>query len=244
MKYTRDYRVGIEELGYEEFAAVKSLLVFMEDAACWHSAKAGYGVREVETKHRGWVVLDWKVRIHRIPTYEQVVSVSTWSRKMDGIRAFRDYEVKDGNGETLVSATSKWILTDTERRRPVRLTEDIVEAYETDGSCQAMDEEIEKLDYDEEKVENALTTHYTVRRSDIDVNRHVHNINYIDIAYEAMPEDVFFDFIRGVYKNFHILYKKEIMYGDEVVCKYYEDDGRHVIVMFVEDKMHAIMQFS
>jgi medium-chain acyl-[acyl-carrier-protein] hydrolase len=143
-----------------------------------------------------------------------------------------------------VSATSKWILTDTERRRPVRLTEDIVEAYETDGSCQAMDEEIEKLDYDEEKVENALTTHYTVRRSDIDVNRHVHNINYIDIAYEAMPEDVFFDFIRGVYKNFHILYKKEIMYGDEVVCKYYEDDGRHVIVMFVEDKMHAIMQFS
>ncbi len=244
MRYARDYRVGVEELGYGTDASIKALLVFMEDAACWHSALAGYGVREVETKQRAWVVLDWKVKIHEIPVYEQILNVSTWSRKMDGIRAYRDYEVKDETGKIIVSATSRWILTDTQRRRPVRLTDDIVQAYETDGTYTAFDEEIEKLEYDEDMIENSVTTNYNVRRSDIDVNRHVHNIQYIDIAYEAMPDEVFFDFIKGRYRNFHILYKKEIMYKDTVVCKYFEKNGQHTIVMFVDDEMHAMMTFN
>lgn len=243
MKYSRDYRFGIEEVGCDESSSIRALLVFMEDCACWHSAQVGYGVREVETKHRAWVVLDWKLKIHKLPVYEQKLTVSTWSRKMDGIRAFRDYEIKDENGELIASGTSKWILTDTERRRPVRLTDDIVELYETDGSYLAMEDEIEALTCDENMLEGAYTTNYVVRRSDIDINQHVHNLNYIDIAYDAMPEDVYNRFIKGEFGELHILYKKEIKYGEDVVCKYYVKDGYHTIVMLVDDKVHSIINF-
>lgn len=243
MKYTRDYRVGIEEIGCNEGSSIKALIIFMEDIACWHSAQAGYGVKEVETKHRAWVVLDWKIKIHSLPIYEQKLTVSTWSRKMDGIRAFRDYEIVDSRGNVLVSGTSKWILTDTERRRPVRLTDDIMNMYETDGSFKAMDEEIESLVCDDEMLEEAYTTNYIVRRSDIDVNQHVHNINYIDIAYDAMPEDIYRQFIKGEFGELHISYKKEIRYGDDVVCKYYVKDGVHKIIMMVGDNIHAMIYF-
>ena len=244
MKYSRDYRVGIEEVGCDESSSIRALLVFMEDCACWHSAQVGYGVREVETKHRAWVVLDWKLKIHKLPVYEQKLTVSTWSRKMDGIRAFRDYEIKDENGELIASGTSKWILTDTERRRPVRLTDDIVELYETDGSYLAMEDEIEALTCDENMLEGAYTTNYVVRRSDIDINQHVHNLNYIDIAYDAMPEDVYNRFIKGEFGELHILYKKEIKYGETIHSSLYVENNVYTIVIKNEDEsvIHAIVK--
>lgn len=243
-RYTRDYRVGIEELGYSDRASMKALLVFMEDCACWHSAGAGYGVREVDTIHRAWVVLDWKIKITRYPVYDEKLSVSTWSRKMDGIRAYRDFEVKDADGAVIAIGTSKWILTDTERRRPVRLTDDIVAAYETDGTYVVMGDEIEDIMPGDDELAGASEAVYNVRRSDIDCNGHVHNINYLDIASEAMPEDVYMKLIRGEYTNLHILYKKEIMYGDEIVCRYACVDGVSTVTMCVESKVHAVVKLE
>ena len=34
---------------------------------------------------------------------------------------------------------------------------------------------------------------YTTQRRDIDVNKHMHNLNYLDLAYEALPEEVYFN---------------------------------------------------
>ena len=59
MVYKERYRIGIEDVAHNSQATNKALLSIMEDIACAHSADVGYGVLEVETKHRAWVLLDW-----------------------------------------------------------------------------------------------------------------------------------------------------------------------------------------
>ena len=48
---------------------------------------------------------------------------------------------------------------------------------------------------------------YEIKRSDIDVNHHLHNINYLDLANEALPDDVYNN--NKEFDNFRIFYKKE-----------------------------------
>ncbi|MFQ7394679.1 MAG: hypothetical protein ACLRMX_05795 [Lachnospira eligens] len=55
MVYKEKYRIGMKML-HNSQATNKALLSIMGDIACAHSADVGYGVLEVETKHRAWVL--------------------------------------------------------------------------------------------------------------------------------------------------------------------------------------------
>ena len=89
-----------------------------------------------------------------------------------------------------------------------------------------------------EKFENVVK--YEIKRRDIDVNKHLHNLYYLDLAYEALPQNVYeqrpFDKIR-------IQYKKEIKFGDVVKCRYTFEDGKHIVFICDKDEnlVHAII---
>ena len=80
-------------------------------------------------------------------------------------------------------------------------------------------------------------------RKDIDINKHMHNLYYLDLAYEALPDEIYnkrpFDYVR-------ITYKKEIKLGEKVNCKYVEQDGKYVIAIKSEDEtvIHAIVELQ
>ena len=66
--------------------------------------------------------------------------------------------------------------------------------------------EIEKL---KELDEYNNEINYLIRKSDIDINNHVHNLNYIDMAYEILDD-------AKEFNNVRISYKKEIKYEDKI----------------------------
>ena len=47
---------------------------------------------------------------------------------------------------------------------------------------------------------------YNVNRRDIDLNGHMHNLNYLDLAYEALPEEVYnkrpFNDVKGLFISY------------------------------------------
>lgn len=237
MIYRDNYKIGIEDIGKNSQATNRAILSIMEDIACAHSASVGYGVLEVETKHRAWLLLDWQVKIFERPKYGSEIEALTWSRKMDRISAYRDYELKDKSGRVYAAGTSRWLLTDTQRRRPVRITEDIAGLYGTEDIC-VFKEDMYEPEISEDKLKEAKECVYHLQRRDIDINSHMHNINYLDAAYEVMPEDIY---DSADFKEIRILYKKEIKPEDTVVCKCFEDEGRFFSVMLVEDKIHAVI---
>lgn len=237
MIYCSNYKIGLEDIGRNNEATNKALLAIMQDIACLHSASVGYGILEIEAKKRAWMLLDWKMEVIKRPKYNDDIKVETWSRKVERLYAYRDFQLKDKEGNIIAIGTSRWIFVDTERRRPVRLTADIADLYESETDKNVFTEEMEDIkcgDY-------LFKKDYCVQRRDIDINQHMNNLSYLDMAYEILPEDIY---NTKVFNNIRIVYKKEILYGEKVECYYEEQNNKYIITVKSQGKINAIIELS
>ena len=83
---------------------------------------------------------------------------------------------------------------------------------------------------------------YTVIRKDIDVNKHLHNLYYLDLAYEALPEEVYEQ--ERPFDNVRIMYKKEVKLGEQVECQYTKQGQKHIVTIKNKDntKIHSVIE--
>ena len=237
MIYCSNYKIGLEDIGRNNEATNKALLAIMQDIACLHSESVGYGVLEIEIKKRAWMLLDWKMEVIKRPKYNDEINVETWSRKVERLYAYRDFQFKDKDGNIISIGTSRWIFVDTDRKRPVRLTADIANLYESETDKNVFLEEMEDI-----KCGGYLfKKDYCVQRRDIDINQHMNNLSYLDMAYEILPEDIY---NTKVFNNIRIVYKKEILYGEKVECYYEEQNNKHIITAKSQGKVNAIIELA
>ena len=236
MIYCSNYKIGLEDIGRNNEATNKALLAIMQDIACLHSASVGYGVLEIETKKRAWMLLDWKMEVIKRPKYNDDIKVETWSRKVERLYAYRDFQIKDKEGNIIVIGTSRWIFVDTDRRRPVRLTADIVDLYESETDKSVFPEEIKDIEYEEDYI---FKKEYYIQRRDIDINEHMHNLSYLDMAYEILPDDIY---KNKIFDNVRIVYKKEIVYGENIECYYSQHNDKYIITAKSKDKINAVIE--
>ena len=235
MIYSSNYKIGLEDIGGNNKATNKALLAIMEDVAGLHSASVGYGVWEMESKKRVWILLDWQIKVIKRPQYNDDIKAETWSRKIERLCAYRDFQIKDKDGNVIVIGTSRWLFIDTVKRRPIRLTNDITDLYESEFDKMVFSEEMQ-----ENKYENYLfEKEYSVQRRDIDMNEHMHNLSYLDMAYEILPEDIY---KNKSLDNVRMIYKKEIVYGESVKCFYSEYEDKYIVTVKSKDKINAIIE--
>ena len=134
--------------------------------------------------------------------------------------------------------TSKWALIHLENGL-MRLTPELLENYGTEPNI--------AIDFDFKKIREPETYsnvyNYTVSRRDLDINSHMHNLNYLDLAYEALPQDVY---ESNIFDNVEIMYKKGALLGDKLKCLYSYIDNKHYITIKSEDEkfLHAIIKLS
>ena len=236
MIYRNDYKIGIEDIGVNSEATNKALLAIMQDVSALHSASIGYGVFEIETKKRAWMLLDWKMKVIKRPKYNDEIKAETWSRKVERLYAYRDFQLKDKDGNIIAIGTSRWIFVDTDRRRPVRLTADIVDLYESETDKSVFPEEIKDIEYEEDYI---FKKEYYIQRRDIDINEHMHNLSYLDMAYEILPDDIY---KNKIFDNVRIVYKKEIVYGENIECYYSQHNDKYIITAKSKDKINAVIE--
>ena len=82
---------------------------------------------------------------------------------------------------------------------------------------------------------------YKVMRRDIDINKHVHNLYYLDFAYEALPENVY---NTNKFNNVEIMYKRQIKLDDNIICYYTQNENENIVTIKSEDDktLHAIIK--
>ena len=143
----------------------------------------------------------------------------------------------DEENNLCVIGTSKWVLIDIKTGRISKITEEIYEKYQIEEKNVFNIEELDKL---KEPEEYSSEMEYKVCRRDIDLNGHMHNLYYLDLAYEVLPEKVY---EQRPFDNFRIQYKKEVKLGDVVKCRYTFKDGEHIVSIFNSDgsRVHAII---
>ena len=237
MIFERNYTVGSRDIGSQNKATNKAILKYLENIACKHSDEVGYGINTIEQTKVVWILLDWKLEVIERPIYGQTIKVRTWSRKMEKYSAYRDFEVYDENENKLARATTKWVLLNAETRKLQRIPETMETEYDSEPERHAFEEELEKLhEPEEEEASMKLKT----RRTDIDINNHVNNLNYLDFAYEILPEEVYNQDLRNV----RITYKHQTNPGETVNMSYTKQDNKNIITIKTENKadLHAIVE--
>ena len=241
MIYKEKFKIGLKDIGKENKINNKAILECLENIACYHSDSLGYGINTSDITHATWLLLDWKLKVIKRPKYGQILDIRTWSRYIIKCYAYRDFEIYDENNELCAIATSKWLLTNNQTRKIAKVEQEMADKYESEPErCVFADAEIEKITAPE-VYKNSII--YQIKRKDIDIIGHMHNLYYLDLAYEALPEEVYeqrpFDEIR-------IMYKKEIKLGENVICKYTYENDKHIVVIQSEDEriLHAIVEMK
>jgi len=230
MIFEKEIQTGIEDAEKDAFITNRAILRILENIGAYHSDEVGYGLLDIEKNGVSWILLDWKVQVLRRPKYWEKLLVKTWGRNPKKVSVNRDYEIYNENKELCVIGTSKWALIDIKTKKIAKMTQEIVDKYRIEEKCVFGDTEIDKINLPNEVMSSL---NFIPTRRNIDVNGHMHNIHYLELAYEVLPEDIY---QNRPYNNFRISYKKEIKLSDIITCNYTFLNNKHIVVFKNKEK--------
>ncbi|MCM8711562.1 thioesterase [Clostridium sp. SYSU_GA19001] len=207
--YEKEYEIHYYEVDYKRKVLITSIVDFLGDIATKQSEELGVGIDFLKERKLSWVLYKWNIDMYKYPSYGEKIIIKTYAYSMRKFYAYRKYEILSSDGEILGGADSIWFLINTERRRPVRVTEDLFRFYGVDIN----DESILEIE-DLERCKNITSEKiFNVRYSDIDTNRHVNNAKYIAWMLETVPLDIVLNYTL---KNIKVTYEKETTYGETI----------------------------
>ena len=181
------YRVRQDEIGDRGELQIPALFNFLQDAAIHHASELGVSVGTLEMERKAWVLRTIRVRIDTAPVWGEVVTVQTWPTGVDGLLAYRDFQILDSKGRTSVLADSSWLIIDRDRRRPVRLP--------SDWKAWTFPDRRAFGDRPGDRLSPAATQESAVTRvetRDLDFNAHVNHVRYIEWILQPLPVDFLF----------------------------------------------------
>lgn len=241
MIYKEKFKIGLKDVWKGKEVSNKAILEYLENIAAYHSDCVGYGINTSNITHLTWLLLDWKVKVLKRPEYGQTLEIHTWSRSIIKCYAYRDFEIYDEDNNLCVIASSKWLLMNNQTAKIAKVEQEMADKYQSEIDKSVFPEkEIEKIKVPK-KYKNSII--YQVKRKDIDVIGHMHNLYYLDIAYETLPEEIYH---KRPFNEIQIMYKREIKLGDRVSCQYAYEDNNHFVVIQSEDEkiLHAVIKLK
>jgi medium-chain acyl-[acyl-carrier-protein] hydrolase len=205
------FRARYYEVGPDGCITIQALSNYFQEAASNHATELGAGMGELMDKGQSWMLSRFFIQISRFPGWKNPVTIDTWPAGNERMYAMRLFRLRCGEAE-IGFGSSAWLLIDLERRRPLR--PDFVRGFDVRGPEIGLEKKLpDKID---PPAECPWQRTFTVRASDLDMNRHVNNVNYIDWALEALPPDT-----RGSsrLRRLQIDYLAECHEGDTVISK-------------------------
>lgn len=237
--FTKKFDITFSDINENNELSNKGALRIMQEIAGLHSSTLGYGLNDAPKTGYAWLLLNWKLKINSRPKWEETLTVNTWSKSMNPLFAYRDIEILDKNNNLVAVGSSKWILFDINKKSLIKIPTEVKNKFPSVDKYVFEEKFVEKL----KEPENSIFSHeYIVQRRDIDTNHHVNNLNYLDYAYEALPEDIFSNIS---FSNVEIMYKHEAKIGDtlSIFYSHTEEDEYIITIKDKEQKnVHAIIK--
>jgi medium-chain acyl-[acyl-carrier-protein] hydrolase len=201
--HARSFDLRYSEMDGRGEATPVAMLGLMEEAAFTHCEETGWSVPKLLDAGYGWILLRGGLEMAAYPEYGKRFTIETWCSETRRFYGAREYRIKAQDGTVLGWARSLWVFYGLERRRPVPVLDDIVKAWAPDG-VEAGPMELGEVGFPGAPAAELLPR-FEVRRSDIDTNGHVHNLNYLSWALEALPQDLrdgaYLSSLRGHYRR-------------------------------------------
>lgn len=204
---------------------------FMLQAATRHAEERGFGYSSMTAQKRVWVLTRMNIVIEEYPENDMEIKLHTWVTDVNKLFTERCFSFEDRNGKYLGYARSLWASIDLENRRPTNILEmSGLTDYITDKPCPI--EPAVKIPL----IKDAVTdSSFEVKYSDIDINKHLNSIKYIEHFVDTFPLEMYG---QKEIRNFEINYLTEGQYGTKLdISKKEVDSDKFVLEMLDNDKV-------
>ncbi len=235
----KGYHTSVEDFNKDGRLTPLAVLKIFENIGNRHSDKAGDSPFNFDGHTFAWVITEWKIEVTEYPHYTDTIEAETWSEGLTSpLVASRNFLLYK-NGEICARGTSRWVRIDLQKGRLCKIEKELIDKYEPDTKVAFEDSKVEKIPVPEAYISEKKIA---IRRSDFDFNNHVHNLCYLDYAFEALPDEVY---KSQDFKKIRITYKTAVTESDEIVGKYADVDGKKIVsICTTSGDLRALVQLS
>ena len=233
MAYRFESRARYSEMGVDRKLSLEALVDYFQDCSTFQSEELGRGLDYLKERHRVWMILSWQIEILRRPEQGEKIAVETWPHGFKAFYGYRNFVLKDEQGEYLAKANSVWVYIDTETGKPAKILEENREGYVLEAPLE-MQEVSRKIQMPAECVKMES---FSVRRHHLDSNYHVNNGQYVSMAEEYLPEGFEVTGLQVEYRQqarLHDVIVPLVQVGPEetIVCLCDEKEKPYSVIVF------------
>ncbi len=185
--YKLGFKIRSYEVDYRGFLKPVVLCFLLQETASYHAATASVDITDLLNDDKTWMLSRLMVDIIKYPGWRDEIKIYTWPVGVKGLFAVRDFVVVNHKDDILAFSTSSWLIVDINRRRPVRV-EKFIDKMILLPDIRAINTYIVKPDFPE--VNYKETGRDKVTLDDIDINRHLTSMKFIQKVLDNFYEDV------------------------------------------------------
>jgi medium-chain acyl-[acyl-carrier-protein] hydrolase len=193
--------------GQPKFYTLAGMLL---ESAAAHADMYGFGYRDMLRDKVYWVLSRFHVIMHSYPRMNDPVVIETWHKGPNRIFFARDYRMLSENGRLLASATTAWLVLDVNTGRPRKVHSDNSLFRFVVSDLHAIENLPDKLPSISEPDRQLPVT---ARYSDLDINRHVNAVKYIEWIQDCYDEKLYES--KNI-REFQINYQLETRFGEQL----------------------------
>ena len=201
------YTVIPQEIDFTGKARFSTIVNAILNTAGEDARVNGFGIDVLSGMNLGWVLSRLAVELDRRPLEQEEYAVETWVTEYASLTTTRCFRFLDSKGECFGRAVSNWCLIDFAQRRlaPMAKIAGIAGHTVTDKPLPCASP-VKLRPFEAEPCSS-----HKVKYMDIDFNRHMNTLRYIDLLADELPiELVAAD--RHIRVDIHFV--KESVYGD------------------------------
>jgi acyl-ACP thioesterase len=184
--WRQNFTIRSYEVDCHSRLSIVSIFNFMQEAASQHADALGVSIQQLLSENYTWLLSRLKIKMNMYPVWNDQLTVNTWPSGIQRLFALRDFELKDRANRTVGAALSAWLVVDTVKKRPVRVSSFVDRLKPVEGD-HILPDQLGKLPVIEAHTHER---YLRVRYGDLDINQHVNNACYVEWMLEGMPVDV------------------------------------------------------
>jgi acyl-ACP thioesterase len=231
--YTLNYKVTTSTCDSEGRLKLYSALQMMQDCSEMWIDSEPTARKFFNDNNMTQLLATRQVEVVRVPRYKEDLTVTTSIYEVMPMYGFRNTFIRDAQGQPCYRTWSMGAFVDLATGKLARLSEETIASLTLEPK--------QEMNYRGRRIilpkqEGIVMEPFTVRRADIDYNRHMNNANYVRIAMELLPEDF-------KVKDMRVEYRIPAKLGDQLIPTLYPIDGGFIVSLAIEGQPSTIIEF-
>ncbi len=212
------YKVEPQSLDFTSRLKSPALIMSTLNAAGADAHNKGFDYVDMEQDDNTWVLSRMAIEVSFRPKQYSDYKIETWISGYNRLLSTRNFRIYDEAGEEFARMTSQWAMLNVKTRSAVDLTR----TAEVHDKYMVPDEPPCAAPCRLRGVTNGEEFRHTVRYSDIDFNRHMNTIRYIEMIFDHVPVEAIAE-DRPFRLDLHFLH--EAILGEGLTIATTEEEG-------------------